>query len=89
MALGIDWAVGSTYNFLSNVVHRMVESFNRSDLYTARVEQKRVQDVIRIRDKYGRSGLRALPPETNLRKHQLNCLDSGCAEPRPGGPMKN
>ncbi|XP_064650792.1 N-acetylneuraminate lyase-like isoform X2 [Lineus longissimus] len=53
MALGIDWAVGSTYNFLSNVVHRMVEAFNKSDNYTARVEQKRVQDVISIRNKYG------------------------------------
>ncbi|XP_074652200.1 N-acetylneuraminate lyase B-like isoform X3 [Tubulanus polymorphus] len=52
MALGIEWAVGSTYNFMPRVVHRMVEAFNRGDIHQAKLEQRRIQDVIRVRNKY-------------------------------------
>ncbi|XP_074652202.1 N-acetylneuraminate lyase-like isoform X5 [Tubulanus polymorphus] len=55
MALGIEWAVGSTYNFMPRVVHRMVEAFNRGDIHQAKLEQRRIQDVIRVRNKYGKT----------------------------------
>lgn len=52
MAMGIDWAIGTTYNFLPNVVHRMIESFNRGDIEGARLEQNRVAQLVGFRNKY-------------------------------------
>lgn len=53
LALGIQGAVGSTYNFSAPTAHAIVEAFNRSDLETARREQFRLVRQIRILDAHG------------------------------------
>ena len=46
-ALGITAAVGSTYNFMAPIYHRMLAAYERGDMETAQREQARSQAVVR------------------------------------------
>lgn len=48
LALGGHGAVGSTYNFLAPVVHRLIRAFEAGDLPAARREQFRVVQVVHL-----------------------------------------
>jgi N-acetylneuraminate lyase len=51
--LGVRGAVGSTYNFLLPVFHRLLADFDRGDLESARENQFRALQIVRILMSYG------------------------------------
>jgi N-acetylneuraminate lyase len=53
LALGARGAVGSTYNFAAPMYRRMVTAFERGDLDTARREQLRAVELVRILSRRG------------------------------------
>lgn len=53
LALGVRGAVGSTYNFIAPVFHRLVESFEKGDLEVARKEQFKVVQLVRALSRRG------------------------------------
>ena len=53
LSFGVDGAVGSTYNYMAPVYHRVIEAYETWDMATARKEQARAQDVIALLHKYG------------------------------------
>lgn len=48
LAMGADGAVGSTYNFAAPVYHRLMAAFARSDFASARREQFRSVELVRV-----------------------------------------
>ena len=56
MALGVQGAVGSTYNFVAPVVHQLVSHFAKGDLAAARIEQYKVVRFVRVMCKRGYFG---------------------------------
>jgi N-acetylneuraminate lyase len=53
LALGARGAVGSTYNFAAPLYHRLIKAFQGDDLSTARLEQLRSVQLIRMLGTYG------------------------------------
>jgi N-acetylneuraminate lyase len=53
LALGASGAVGSSYNFAAPIYHRMMAAFSRGDLSSARVEQFRAVQLIRLLSEFG------------------------------------
>lgn len=53
LALGVKGAVGSTYNFIAPVFHRLVASFEKRDLIGARAEQIKAVKLVRALSKRG------------------------------------
>ncbi|KAL5019505.1 hypothetical protein ScPMuIL_002397 [Solemya velum] len=53
LAMGADGAVGTTYNFLPQIFHRLLKAFNDGDVVTARKEQYRASTFIKIILRYG------------------------------------
>ena len=56
LALGARSAVGSSYNFAAPVYHRLMAAFERGDLATARKEQFRSVQLIKLLASYGYLG---------------------------------
>lgn len=48
LALGAKGAIGSTYNFAAPLYSRLIEAFERNDLATARMLQKKSVDMIEL-----------------------------------------
>ncbi len=48
LALGVQGAVGSTYNFAAPVYQRVITAFQAGDLATARREQRKSVEMIRV-----------------------------------------
>ncbi|CAH1796630.1 unnamed protein product, partial [Owenia fusiformis] len=46
LVLGIDSAVGSTYNFMPRLYQRMIEAFEKGDIWVAQKEMYRIQDAV-------------------------------------------
>jgi N-acetylneuraminate lyase len=53
LAAGAKGAVGSTFNYLAPLYHRLIDSFQRNELETARDLQQTSIDFIRLLGKYG------------------------------------
>ena len=56
LALGARGAVGSSYNFAAPIYHRLMKAFAAGDLVTARREQFRSVQIIRLLAGYGYMG---------------------------------
>jgi N-acetylneuraminate lyase len=56
LAVGATGAVGSTYNFAAPIYNRLLAAFAKGDLVTARVEQFRSVQIIRVLARYGYLG---------------------------------
>ncbi|XP_071098406.1 N-acetylneuraminate lyase B-like [Haliotis cracherodii] len=56
LVLGVDGAVGSTYNFMAGVYQRMMEAMDRGDMDTARKEQYRSQRTCKLLFNYATQG---------------------------------
>jgi N-acetylneuraminate lyase len=56
LALGARGAVGSSYNFAAPIYHRLIAAFEQRDLNTARAEQFRSVQLIRVLAAYGYMG---------------------------------
>ncbi len=60
LAAGADGAVGSTYNFLAPLYHRVIRGLETGDLASARAHQRRAADIIAvILRHHGNAGLKA------------------------------
>lgn len=53
LALGATGAVGSTYNYMAPVYHRVIEAFNAGDLATARQFQSLAIQIIAVMNRRG------------------------------------
>ena len=53
LSLGIQGAVGSTYNFAAPLYQRLINAFNKGDLATARAAQLQSVRMIRILQEFG------------------------------------
>jgi len=53
LAMGVKGAVGSTYNFAAPVYRRVIEAFDKGDLDTARREQRKSVELVRILYEFG------------------------------------
>ena len=53
LVLGARGAVGSTFNFAAPIYHRLMRAFAEGDFETARMEQARSVDLVRILASYG------------------------------------
>lgn len=53
LALGAKGAIGSTYNYMSPIYHRVIEAFARGDTAAARAEQARATDIIAVMLRHG------------------------------------
>jgi len=78
LALGATGAVGSTYNYMASVYHRLITSFNAGDLEKARRYQCQAIEIIAIMSRYG-----GLPAGKAMMK--LAGLDCGPVRP----PLQN
>ena len=58
LSIGVQSAIGSTYNYISMVYHQLWEAFNHSDMEKAREWQQYSVKVVNILNKYG-GGVRA------------------------------
>ena len=56
LALGARGAVGSTYNFAAPIYHRLMAAFDRADWATARREQMRSVQLVRLLSSHGYLG---------------------------------
>lgn len=74
LALGARGAIGSTYNYAAPVYHRVIEAFARGDMATARREQFKSVEVVRVLNKFG--GLRT-------GKAIMSFLGADCGPVRP------
>jgi N-acetylneuraminate lyase len=78
LALGATGAVGSTYNYMSPVYHKVIEAFNAGDMATARRWQLLSIQIIAVMIRHG--GLPAA-------KVMMGMIGLDCGPMRP--PMKN
>lgn len=53
LVLGTRGSVGSTFNYAAPLYHAIIQAFEQNDLETARAEQQRSIDMIRLLGKYG------------------------------------
>jgi N-acetylneuraminate lyase len=53
LAMGAAGAVGSTYNYMAPLYHRVIEAFNASDLETARKFQTQAIQIIAVMNRRG------------------------------------
>lgn len=53
LALGATGAVGSTYNYMARLYHRLIGSFNAGELEKARHYQSQAIEIIAIMSRYG------------------------------------
>ena len=53
LVLGADGAVGSTYNYLGNAANAIFTAVAKSDVATALVWQRRIQNVVALQGMYG------------------------------------
>ncbi|XP_031554691.1 N-acetylneuraminate lyase-like [Actinia tenebrosa] len=53
VALGVNAAIGSTYNYMGPTYNRMVEAFANCDMERARQEQDRSQALVKVLQKHG------------------------------------
>jgi N-acetylneuraminate lyase len=53
LALGATGAIGSTYNYMAPVYHRVIEAFNAGDLATARQFQSQAIQIIAVMNRHG------------------------------------
>ena len=53
LALGCTGAIGSTYNFAGKLYNRLLVAFQKGDLETAKLEQRRSQAMVKVHNKYG------------------------------------
>jgi N-acetylneuraminate lyase len=53
LALGVQGAVGSTYNFAAPIYRRLIDAFSRGDLPSARSAQRQSVRLIRILQEFG------------------------------------
>lgn len=53
LAMGVDGAVGSTYNFAAPLYQRLIQAFHRGDLATARSEQVRSVRLVGVLARHG------------------------------------
>src|ERR1700754_934773 len=53
LAMGATGAVGSTYNYMAPVYHRIIEAFNANDLVTARSFQSLAIQIITVMNRRG------------------------------------
>jgi N-acetylneuraminate lyase len=53
LAFGVKGAVGSTYNFAAPVYLRVIEAFNQGDMDTARREQRKGVELVRVLYDFG------------------------------------
>jgi N-acetylneuraminate lyase len=56
LALGVNGAVGSTYNFAAPLYHRLMKAFSTGDLPAARAEQLRSVALVEILNRHGFMG---------------------------------
>ncbi|MBM4017514.1 MAG: dihydrodipicolinate synthetase [Planctomycetes bacterium] len=95
LALGARGAVGSTYNFAAPLYHRILESFDKGDLETARLLQGTSMEMIRLLVQFhgnvmasGKATMKAVgldcgpvrPPLRNLAAEQEDRLLSDLAK---------
>jgi N-acetylneuraminate lyase len=74
LALGAEGAVGSTYNFMAPLYHRLMEAFNAGDLETARQHQSAAIRIIALMSARG-----GLPAGKAMMK--MTGLDCGPVRP--------
>lgn len=53
LVLGAKGAVGSTFNYAAPLYHTLIDAYQQNDLETARAEQQRSIEMIRLLGKYG------------------------------------
>lgn len=53
VALGVQGAVGSTYNYMAPLYHRLLSAFAAGDWHTARQLQAKSLEVVRVLDRFG------------------------------------
>lgn len=53
LVLGAKGAIGSTYNYMASIYHRIIEAVNRDDIPTARTAQARAADIIAVMLRHG------------------------------------
>jgi N-acetylneuraminate lyase len=53
LSLGVRGAVGSTYNFMAPLYHRVIHAFDTGDMATARREQMRAVELVRALLRFG------------------------------------
>jgi len=53
MVMGAHSGVGSTYNFMSSTIHRILDNVQKGDMVAARKDQYLVQQACRVMYKYG------------------------------------
>lgn len=76
LALGARAAVGSTYNFLGPLFHRLTAAFARGDLDAARAEQARVRAFVALLGPLG-----GLPPQKLLMRWKTGVDCGPCRLP--------
>jgi N-acetylneuraminate lyase len=78
VALGVDGAVGSTYNFIGPLYRRLLRAFSEGDLETARTLQFRSATAVLTLASFGYMA---------ASKHVMRCLGIDCGPVRP--PLPN
>jgi N-acetylneuraminate lyase len=78
LALGATGAVGSTYNYMAPVYHRLMEAFKAGDLETARRWQQLSIDIIAVMVRHG-----GMPAN----KAMMKLIGLDCGPVRP--PLRN
>lgn len=89
LTLGATGAVGSTYNFMASLYHRLMAAFKNHNLFTAQKEQYQAVEIILLLMKYGYlpaakavMGMLGVPvgparlPQQNLTREQISELHS-------------
>jgi len=75
LPMGIRGAVGSTYNFMAPLYQRVIAAYDAGDLATARQEQLRSIELIRMSGRFGGAAFAAL-------KDLMRRLGVDCGAPR-------
>jgi N-acetylneuraminate lyase len=78
LAMGAAGAVGSTYNYMPEIYHSLIEAFNEGDFEAARQSQTQAIQVIAIMSRHG-----GLPAG----KAMMNLVGLDCGPVRP--PLQN
>jgi len=76
LAMGASGAIGSTYNYLAPVFHKIMHAFNAGDLKAARLAQTQANAVIKVLIRYG-----GMPPAGKAFMKLIGLECGGCREP--------
>src|SRR5690606_14503342 len=87
LVLGVKGAIGTTFNFIPQVYHRLLEAYYKNDLETARRHQMKSIDIVSIMLRHANAivGAKAImklagidcgPCRTPLRDLEATALDS-------------